>query len=71
MSNDVDRLAVHLNAVREDGHLAAVSVVGVQGEDSCVCLHHKESPRPHSLQFIHGKEVVVDSNVGNNRFLPA
>ena len=71
MSNDVDRLAVHLNAVREDGHLAAVGVVRVQGEDCSVWLHHIESPRPHSLQFVHRKEVVVDGNVGNNRFFPA
>ena len=71
MGNDVDRLAVHLNAVREDSHPTAVGVVRVQGEDRGVWLHHKESPRPHRLQFVHGKEVVGDGNVGNSRFFPA
>ena len=71
MGNDVDRLAVHLNAVREDGHLAAVGVVRVQGEDRGVWLHHIESPHPHGLQLVHGEEVVGDGNVGNSWLLPA
>ena len=70
-SDNIDWLAVHLNTVSEDSHLAAIGVVWVQGEDCCTWLHHKESPPLNSFQLIHWEKVVAYGNVRNNWFIPA